>query len=242
MPVGGGADDDRDMHASRGLIALLVGTVAFFALWIVALKPGGSGPGGSPTHGLSGYKAAITAAHQAVQTSAAGSAQSGGAPAASSPAAAANTPASASTSTHATAAKRAPAAAKESGRGAKPRSVHTAIVRTAHRSSPADRLGQVQRAMRAHRAVAILFYNPAAADDRAVKQELAAVTGDRGRVVKLTVPLSEIANYTALTAQVPVNFSPTLVLVAPNGKADEIVGFSDQFEIAQRVAQALATH
>ncbi len=94
--------------------------------------------------------------------------------------------------------------------------------------------------MHAHKVVALLFYNPAAVDDEAVKQELAAVPVHRGRVVKLTIPLSEIAKYTAITQQVAVNFSPTLVLVAPNGQADEIVGFSDQFEIAQRVDDALA--
>jgi hypothetical protein len=30
------------------------------------------------------------------------------------------------------------------------------------------------------------------------------------------------------------------VLVAPNGQADEIVGYTDPFEISQRVADALA--
>jgi hypothetical protein len=89
--------------------------------------------------------------------------------------------------------------------------------------------------------VALLFYNPLAADDDAVKQELAGVPTHRGRVVKLTIPLSEASNFTAVTQQVPVNFSPTLVLIAPNGQAGEIVGFSDQLEIAQRVDDALRT-
>ena len=94
--------------------------------------------------------------------------------------------------------------------------------------------------MREHKALVLLFYNPAAADDQAVKQELAAVATHRGKVVKLTIPLSELASYTAVTDQVPVNFSPTLVVIAPSGQAAEIVGFSDKFEIAQRVADALA--
>lgn len=234
MPARGGADDGVDMQASRGLIALLVATVVFFALWIVALKPGSSTSGGSPTQGLSGYRADIAKAHQAVQVSAADNARSGGQ---------ANT-----SSTPATAATPAPATSTIASQVAgRTRASHHAVVRRsaaqakpAHRATAASRFGEVQRALRAHKALAMLFYNPAAADDRAVRQELAAVPTHRGRVVKLTIPLSEIAHYTAVTEQVPVNFSPTLVLIAPNGQAREIVGFSDQFEIAQRVDDALA--
>jgi hypothetical protein len=94
--------------------------------------------------------------------------------------------------------------------------------------------------MARHKAVAMLFYNPQAADDVAVKQELRAVPTLRGHVVKLTIPLGEASNFTAVTQQVPVNFSPTLVLIAPNGEVGEIVGFSDKLEIAQRVTDALA--
>lgn len=220
------------MQASRGLIALLVATVAFFALWIVALKPGGSSqsPGGSPTHGPSGYQADIAAAHQAVQTSNADNVRSG-----ADPSSAASSPASTNQSAPAT------HAAPTASHGARS---HTrlAVANSDHSpGSSADRLNTVQRARRAHDVVAMLFYNPAATDDQAVRQEFAVVPTHRGRVVKLTIPLREIANYTAVTEQVPVNFSPTLVLVAPNGQADEIVGFSDRFEIAQRVDQALAT-
>jgi hypothetical protein len=98
----------------------------------------------------------------------------------------------------------------------------------------------VQRALHAHKALALLFYNPGAADDQAVKKELAAVPAHSGRVVKLTIPLTELASYTVVTQQVPVNVSPTLVVIGRNGQAGEIVGFSDKFEIAQRVSDALA--
>ena len=56
------------MPASRSLIALLIGTVAFFALWVVALKPGSSKTG-SGSQGLGQYQSAINKAHQAVATS-----------------------------------------------------------------------------------------------------------------------------------------------------------------------------
>jgi hypothetical protein len=103
------------------------------------------------------------------------------------------------------------------------------------------RFSTVQRALRTHKALALLFYNPASADDQAVKRELAAVPTHNGKVVKLTIPLSELARYTAVTAKVPVNFSPTLVVIARSGQAGEIVGFSDTFEITQRVDDALAS-
>lgn len=87
--------------------------------------------------------------------------------------------------------------------------------------------------------MALLFYNPAAADDQAVKRELASVPRARGEVVKLAIPLNEAASFTAVTQQVPLNFSPTLVLISSTGEASEITGYSDKFEIDQRVFDAL---
>jgi hypothetical protein len=97
----------------------------------------------------------------------------------------------------------------------------------------------VETAVNAHKVVALLFYNPQAADDQALKRELASVPTHKGRVVKLAIPLGDAANFTAVTQQVPVNLSPTLVLVSGAGAATEIVGYSDPFEIDHRVDDAL---
>jgi hypothetical protein len=217
-------------HVSRPLVALLLATVVFFALWVVALKPGGSsgGSGATTSQGLGQYQADINAAHKAVQTSNGASARAGGeagAPAAGpAPAARPNEHVPRITLHTATATKLA-----------------TAPARPVHRVSPAaTRLIGVERALHAHRVLALLFYNPGGADDQAVRQELGIVSAHRGKVFKLAVPLSEIGSYTAVTDQVPVNVSPTLVLVAPNGQADEIVGYTDPFEVEQRVEDALA--
>src|SRR5947209_19557930 len=64
------------MPASRSLIALLVGTVAFFALWMFALK-GSSSSSSSSSQGVGQYQSAINKAHQAVKTSKASNAASG---------------------------------------------------------------------------------------------------------------------------------------------------------------------
>ena len=61
-----------------------------------------------------------------------------------------------------------------------------------------------------------------------------------GRVVKLAVPLAELTRYPVITRQVPISGSPTLVLIDRTRTAGTIVGFSDRFEISERVDQALA--
>ena len=106
-------------------------------------------------------------------------------------------------------------------------------------ASAGERLGFFSRALRANSVIAVLFYNPVAADDQAVKQELAAVPAYHGKVVKLAVPLAELSGYTSITNQVPVSVSPTLVLIGASKQASTIVGFADRFEIEQRVLDDL---
>ena len=228
------------MPASRSLIALLVGTVAFFALWIVALKPSGSK---TSSQGLGQYQSAINKAHQAVSTSNASNAASGNAGTGSSPttsttvtsggAAASQTSSVSKTSGSTTSSTKSHPVTKSVAR-TKPVPHLTAKV-GAHNPATLARLSTVQNALAAHKLVVMLFYNPQGADDQAVKQELAGVPSSRGRVVKVNIPLSESANFTAVTQQVPVNFSPTLVLIAPGGKTEEIPGLTDRFTILQSV-------
>jgi hypothetical protein len=227
---------------SRPLIALLIGTVALFGLWFVALKPGGSSSGSGGKQALSTYGSDIAKARQAVATSnrsnaaAAGEAQPQHAPPATSPAR--TTAASASTNAAASKSSTKPNAPTARAENSKPSST----VSGASSTTPATqhRLDAVTRALDAHKVVALLFYNPASADDRAVARELDAVPRHHGGVVKLAVPLSELSRYTVVTTQVPVNLSPTLVLIDGRRQATTIVGFADRFEIAERVADALA--
>lgn len=206
-------------NVSRPLIALLLGTVAFFALWMTMLKPSSSHSGGNRG---SQYQSAIAQAKNAVGTSNAASVAHGGT-VASTPAPA-TAPAAKATPKTTTAARSDPnpATPSKTQAGAK------------------QRQSAVARALASHRVLALLFYNPAEADDRAVKQELAAVPGHRGKVVKLAVPLNELTRYTVVTSQVQIGESPTLVLIDGRAQADTITGFADRFEIAQRVDDALA--
>ncbi len=86
--------------------------------------------------------------------------------------------------------------------------------------------------------LALLVYNPAAADDRAVNGEMKSIpTHGEGRQAER--PRQQLASFSGLLNEVPVNFSPTLVLIDRDRQAEEITGFADSFEIAQRVNAAL---
>jgi hypothetical protein len=181
----------------RPMIGLLVATIAFFAVWTVALKPSSSsGPASS---------------------------SSSPAPAAGQPKAAAPAHADASHAS-ASAAKAQPAA--------KPAVKHTV--------SPQQRQTVIEHGLNHHKVLAILFFNPAAADDRAVKHELDEIPARGGKVVKLAVPLSELTRYPVITNQVQVTESPTLVLIDGQRKADLLTGYLDQLELSQRVSDAVA--
>jgi hypothetical protein len=220
-------------NVSRPLIALLLGSVAFFALWMIALKPSPSGSGSSGSGGSSAYQSAIAKAHGAVATSNGASVAHGGTVAGgprppSKPAAQAASPGAAAT----------PAATTH---GASKLTTRPAPVTTPHAAAatPKQRRHAVEAALRTNKVLALLFYNGAAADDRAVRKELAAVPAHKAHVVTFAVPLSELAQYTVVTNQVPVTSSPTLVLIDRTQHATTIVGFADRFEIAQRVQDAL---
>lgn len=258
-------------HVSRPLVALLVGTVAFFALWIVALKPGSSSSGTpSGQGGVGRYQSAINAAKNSVKAQNQQSANAGGIPgtATTTPSANASAPsanASAQSATSSTPATKTTAASTSTP--AKP-ATHARVKRHAvaahehhatatakrhaiaapkatipapavHVPGARHRFNVVTTALREHKVIAILFYNPAGADDQAVRHELASIPTYKGSVVKLTVPISELSRYTAITTQVMVSTTPTLVLIDRHHQASLVTGYATGFEIGTLVASAL---
>jgi hypothetical protein len=211
----------------RPLIALLVATVAFFALWTVALKPSSSSNGGSGSQGLGAFQSDINAAHNAVTTENNSNAASAGqAPATT----------TAPIQTHTSAPSRAPAANPTTASRRATQATSARVTAT----SGAARVSAVDAALAAHRVIALLFYNPGATDDRAVKQELGSIPSRGDRVLKLAVPQSELSQYAVVTNQVQVTETPTLVVIDPASRATTLVGFADTLEIAQRIDDALA--
>jgi hypothetical protein len=274
----------------KPLIGLLLGTVAFFAVWMVALKPSSSSSSGGSPSGVGQYQPAINQAHQAVTTSNAANAKLGAptattaGPAAAAPKAAVAPNAKAAAPKAKAAAPSAKAAAPKvkapASAHAHPLALKAALQRAFSRAAwdswlkqqraeiaaqqkadarlmadaikadvpyvpveatPAEQVKALQTAVAGHDVVAILFYNPAAADDRAMTAELAAVPVQHG-VFKLAVPVSELTQFAAITAQIPVVTAPTLILIDPARHATAITGFASQLEINQRIADAAASN
>jgi len=200
-------------HVSKPLLGVLVAVVAFAALWMVVLKPNSSSGSSSPSPSAAAAAAPAPVVHPQPPT-------------------------------HRSAPAVRPRAVREPAAVARPRPVGLARPRStvpAHSgATPGGRVGAVQRALLGGKVLALLFYNPGAADDQAVKQELAGIPGHGGRVFSLAIPLNELFAYAQITSQVPVNYSPTLVIVDRARQAHEIVGFADSFEIAQRIQDALS--
>jgi len=221
----------------KPLIGLLLGTVAFFAIWMVALKPHGSSSGGSQG-GVGQYQSGINQAHGAVTTSNQANAKLG-APTATTSATTptATTKATAKATTKATTSAPAKPVTKAKAK-AVPATKPTAQSESAAATATAQ---TVSAAIKAGKVVAILFYNDAAADDRAMKTELAAIPSHGGQVVKAAVPVSQLIQFSSLTQTVDVNTAPELVLIDHARQATTLVGYADSVEIAQRIDNALAT-
>jgi cytoskeletal protein RodZ len=218
------------------MIGLLLGTVAFFAIWMVALKPH-SGTSGGSQGGVGQYQPAINKAHQAVTTSNQANAKLG-APTATTPAPTKSTATEPAT-TSATKAATKPVTAPVTKAKAAPAAPAKPTAQSASASAAAS-AKTVATALRAGNVVAILFYNDAAADDRAVKSELAAIPTHGGQVVKVSVPVSQLIQFSSLTQTVEVNTAPELVLIDHARQASTLVGYADSVEIAQRINDALA--
>lgn len=214
----------------RPLLALLVLVVAFFAAWTLVLKPHGASDSSAPP------QPASTAPRTAGQAPTPGA--GGQASAASGQAAVhterheTRTPAAPARPTAATKGHAAARAAKT-----KAHPVHRAFTEPA---TPRGRAQALQHALTADKVIALLFYNPAGADDFADYQALTNIPAYAGRVVRLAVPITEIARYAAVTTQVPVTGSPTLVVIDGKHRAQTLVGFADDLAYDQLVAGALA--
>jgi hypothetical protein len=207
-------------NVSKPILGLLLSAVVLFAMVMVVFKPHSST---APNQGAGAYQSAINQAHQAVKTSNGANARLG-APVSTTPASRPAHPAAA----HASSAARAAKPAK-----------HVAAAKPAPAGAARAHVAEVERAISQHKVVGLLFYNPSAPDDAAVKAELAAAATRRG-VVKMAVPVNEVSNFPMITNTVPVTGTPTLVVIDRGGSASTIGGFADRFEIAQRLNDALS--
>jgi hypothetical protein len=134
-----------------------------------------------------------------------------------------------------------PAKAPKASKASKATTPHAAVAKpNAVVHTAVSPLATLTAALGAHKVVALLFYNPAGADDQADRQALGTLSTHHGAVVKLAVPVDQLARFSAITNQVPVTTSPTLIVIDSHRRASTLVGFADPLEFNQLVSAALA--
>jgi hypothetical protein len=255
-------------QVSRPVQALLLVTLLFAAVWLVALRPKSASGGGASASapaapaqttpaapGVGGLKSAVDKAHGAVTTasgdaqratrsSADGTASTSAAPAAQAPATAdAGRPAASAgaPASHVSSGSTTSASGAASHPASGGRTTtHAAGTPAPHRLVANGAVGSVRAALRAHKAVAVAFVDSSTADSQAVERELLHVSRFGGRAFLLSVPLADLSAYAFITKAVEVTVAPTVVIVDPRHRATTIVGFADRGEIEQRLADALA--
>jgi hypothetical protein len=143
---------------------------------------------------------------------------------------------------------------------------HHVRTRTGNTSGLPARQVMVERELKRGFTAAILFWNPAAADDGAVRSALhrllaaqrhdpsarragrelgdgSVVVEPRGAEERIALhesTASQVASYGSFTRAVQVYQTPTLLLVSPRGRATVLTGFTDAFSIEQALDQPQA--
>jgi hypothetical protein len=208
----------------------LVAMFAVCALWFTVLKPKDpaaatptpTAPGvtglGKDVDAAKGAAAASDAANAKVQ------AATGGTSAASGTATAAKKAAPAGQS----------AAAPATTAAAKPKAKAKAKAATRDASAP------LLHALDAKHAVVLVFWNRRGSDDRAVRRAVSAIDRHDGKVVVKVAPVAAVGRYEAITRDVQVLQSPTVLVIGPDRKARAIVGFTTTGELDQAVGDTLA--
>jgi hypothetical protein len=101
--------------------------------------------------------------------------------------------------------------------------------------SASDRSAPILRELDSGKVAVLVFWNPRAADDRAVRRAVGAVGRRHGRVTVHSSRIARVGDYAAITQGVEVLQTPTVLVIGPNRRARTIVGFTDTREIEQLV-------
>ncbi len=104
----------------------------------------------------------------------------------------------------------------------------------------------VEGELKQGRTVILLFWSPKGADDVVVRQQLQALqalrhtfgfSGNRSIAVHVA-RANEVASFGTITRAVQIYQTPTLVIIAPNGKAKTLTGLWDGYSIQQAILEA----
>jgi cytoskeletal protein RodZ len=236
----------------------LVATLAFVAIWFVALRhrsekaatPATPAPAqttavpttSKPQPTGSGFGRAVEKARGAARTAngaVAAEQRTGESAAPSASATATPTPASKP------AAKAAPAPSVAAVAVSGARQAGAAVAPLRHKAGieegPAHALPRpIQSALDARKVIVLLFWQPNSSDDRAVHDEVAGLSTHGGKVVVKSAPLADLGTYGRIVAGAKVQQSPTVIVIDGNHRARTLTGFVDGEVIDQAVLAALA--
>ena len=199
-------------------IALVV-TMAFAAIWMVALRPKPVEEPPLPTPPAQVQKAD---------------------PVAKAPA---PTPAKTETATPAKVEKADPAPAKPAAEKAEPAAAKAAKpaekpAKPAGATPLERRVNAVLADLDARKVVVLLFWDRNGTDDQEVRRAVSRVDRRAGTVAVHTAALSDLAGYEPITAGVPIVGTPTVLVIDRNRKALAISGLTVTREIDQKVTKA----
>ncbi len=96
----------------------------------------------------------------------------------------------------------------------------------------------VESELKAGKTVLILFWNPGASDDVAVRSQVKVAQANLKNAVAVHYALAkEVSNFGSITRDIPINQTPTLLIVSTNKQVTTLTGFPDAFGIEQAVAE-----
>ena len=201
----------------------LAATLAFFAIWFVALRPKPPASTATPPATAAPQSAPGKAAAQAQQ--AVGASQQS--------AETHEQAAGAASGAEATGATRPAQAAEQNA--AKPSPVD--VTKASDDTSKAA-LDVLQDVVRGKVAV-LLFWDRRLSDDRAVHRAVTGLSRRDGKVAVHVAPIRNLADYEAITRGVPVVTSPTVLIIDRAGRARSVGGLTVPGELDELVGKAL---
>jgi len=96
----------------------------------------------------------------------------------------------------------------------------------------------VERALAHGKVAVVLFWNPLGAEDEAVHAQVQQLTHGHLPVAIYEGYAQAVANYGAITRQVPVYGTPTILVVGKNGQTTVLTGLQEHFAIEQAIQEA----
>jgi hypothetical protein len=96
----------------------------------------------------------------------------------------------------------------------------------------------VEKALAEGKVPLLLFWNPNGADDAAVRGQVRQLGSRRLRIAIYEGNAADVAAYGAITREVPIYGTPTILIVSRTGQTTELTGLQEDFSIEQAIEEA----